>query len=97
MTVEHSRVDSKDFLVPMRCSNHCGPLVMTMQAQNKSKEQPSKCSAFAKFNTVTSMVSDLAGCFAAEINTKWMCHSLPLRQEISPTMASDGFPADISV
>lgn len=43
---------------------------MTMRAQNKSKEQPSKCSALAKFNTVTSTVSDLAGYFAAEINTK---------------------------
>lgn len=65
-----TRVGSKDFLVPVQCSHHCGPLVMTMQAQNKSKEQPSGCSAFVKFNTVKSVVPDLGVYFATEINTK---------------------------
>lgn len=58
---------SKDFLVPMKCSHYCDSLVTTMEAQNKSKEQPLGCSAFAKLNTVKSVVPDLAVYFATQI------------------------------
>lgn len=74
VTVEYSSVYSKDFLVLMRCSHHCGPLVMAMQAQTKSKEQPSGC--FAKCNTLKSVVPNSDVYFPTGINSKWKLSSL---------------------
>lgn len=98
VTVEHSRVDSKDFLVSMRCSNHCGPLVMIMQAQKEVKRTAFKVFCFCKVQH-----SHFYG-----IRLSWVFCGRDKHQVETPEpkateagniteYGSDGSPADISV
>lgn len=65
VTIEHSSVDSKHFLIPMLCFHYCGPLVVV----EKSKEQPSGC--FTKFNTAKFVVPNSTVYFTVEIDSNW--------------------------